>query len=1608
MAQIKDSSSDQDNSATFDHNNLTTSDIELSSPSASSVIEVEAEVVKKDANNHYIDDQNNEENSLAETIDRNNSGNSVSKSKMDFNAALTFTRQNKDLVRSRAARNKEMKKRLSGGSARSNLSSGSSYVETVREKFENSAVERENSVFKKPSLAKIVSVEDSTYGGLDPVGQETDEYSQNIAVNDSNLNVQSIREPEISDDQASCKSLEEEEDDYNDQGNYDGLRASRIQTLKPKGSKYKIVRKNTTIVDDETFDLPRITKKPLTESKSQPPPEISTPHSLRTTITIRRKGTINFGLRSQPQYQSQTSLTESTQTGITDSGRNNRLRAGDGQRYVQLKVHDGREIETFETLGEGQFGQVKRGKFIHSQKEVALKFFKNISIDTMQQIKDEAETMAGLNHRNIVRCLGRTTISGDYVLILPLMKGGDLLKFIRERNYTMRQGLMWCLEIARGMNYLVAKGIVHGDLAARNCMLSDKKTCKITDFGFSKQAKDDDTTDNLEEAQTYERYVKLEDSRVFPIRWYPVDVLYAAQDILDGNPGEIMLKVGSTDIWSFGILMHEIFTKGQKPYEHLKKNIHVSRAVCDGQRLACPDDCPSIVHEFMLRCWMARRENRPTFDDACFAMAYFISGCGKIWDGHRSPSEFMNSYIKSPIMRTYDEIATDRMVKLCDHFSKEVVKSSEVQSNGRFRSNIEFAPYPKAKPFFWLKGTEEGFRKYVMVEIEHLNENVDEDEEDEYDDFEPMYLNEREFNENHSQRNSIEGSKYQKKALSSTVSNNDAPIHITPTFRSNLKSIIHNQHSNFDYRPCRSNSQKLFQATCNNDVREIKYILENAPNTTTSFKGDFQNNVNNEVIISNGEALHVAAHLGNLEIVKILIDQFGAVTTSPDNNGNTPLHLATRNENYPAAKFLIDRGGLTTKCNNNGHCVLYLAVYYGQFDIVNVILAREPYTSKFNSKGNNSSKFLIKTKASKKTILHVAAESPYSGNILNQLVKQHTGSSPKNSQNRSTIVQNLFLSMLNETDENGNTALMLAANTNENASFQVLFDMKADCNLVNHAGMYPLLVAGGFPLDGNNPLNANLTIRREKTQENLNRTGSVASTSSTNYNTPSDQTHSIYKANSTAFRQLLSVTKPKTILRYIGELLNKNIMQNDETSDEIVKSLLSDVIGPNYKEYRLKLHYQRKSPTILALMKGNLPIAKLLIDLFQKIGKEKNKFHIPEKHLQYAMGRILQNQNADDILKFLYQYKFLAFNSSIILSNNVEKKIFQFVIEEKSISVENQLKLVRILTVVGGCETKIAHLERLVACHGLENQQNFAKILAQCLMCSRKIFDKANASFPSKFPCQGIIKLGDSTTLLDQAINFKNETAVELMISSQNRDFVLNPNQLKTCIEMDLSSVINLYYQNYAKQGPNLPFPDKSYPIHTAVEHNSSKTLTKLIEFGANFNQKDHQKRLPLYQAVKLNHIQCVRILLSVGASQALPSPTFEFNLLHLAVQLQLYDIVKILLESNSCDVKTGSRTQEQTVLHLAAEKGDSKMIEELVTHVETKNPQDLGTFVNLQDKKMQSALHYIAKNTSASQEKKSKLVNYLSVKGADNQLRNKKGYCVSARGELIKPKNRY
>jgi serine/threonine protein kinase len=47
--------------------------------------------------------------------------------------------------------------------------------------------------------------------------------------------------------------------------------------------------------------------------------------------------------------------------------------------------------------------------------------------------------------------------------------------------------ICWSAEIAKGMEFVSSQKIAHGDLAARNVLLSFDFKCKISDFGFARQ-----------------------------------------------------------------------------------------------------------------------------------------------------------------------------------------------------------------------------------------------------------------------------------------------------------------------------------------------------------------------------------------------------------------------------------------------------------------------------------------------------------------------------------------------------------------------------------------------------------------------------------------------------------------------------------------------------------------------------------------------------------------------------------------------------------------------------------------------------------------------------------------------------------------------------------------------------------------------------------------------------------------------------------------------------------------------------------------------------------------------------------------------------------------
>uniref|UniRef100_A0A8C4DM90 receptor protein-tyrosine kinase n=1 Tax=Dicentrarchus labrax TaxID=13489 RepID=A0A8C4DM90_DICLA len=148
--------------------------------------------------------------------------------------------------------------------------------------------------------------------------------------------------------------------------------------------------------------------------------------------------------------------------------------------------------------------------------------------------------------------------------------------------------ISFSFQVARGMEFLASRKCIHRDLAARNILLSDNKVVKICDFGLARDIyKDPD-------------YVRKGDARL-PLKWM--------------SPESIFDKVFTTqsDVWSYGILLWEIFSLGASPYPGLQIDEEFCHRLKGGTRMRAPEYSTPEIYSTMLACWEASSSDRPTF-----------------------------------------------------------------------------------------------------------------------------------------------------------------------------------------------------------------------------------------------------------------------------------------------------------------------------------------------------------------------------------------------------------------------------------------------------------------------------------------------------------------------------------------------------------------------------------------------------------------------------------------------------------------------------------------------------------------------------------------------------------------------------------------------------------------------------------------------------------------------------------------------------------------------------------------------------------------------------------------------------------------------------------
>ncbi|XP_038057565.1 tyrosine-protein kinase SRK2-like isoform X2 [Patiria miniata] len=239
-------------------------------------------------------------------------------------------------------------------------------------------------------------------------------------------------------------------------------------------------------------------------------------------------------------------------------------------------------------LGSGQFGDVWKAIW-NGKTPVAVKTLKEGTMSP-EAFLAEANIMKGIRHNKLVNLYGICSEKEPIYIVTELMKNGALLTYLREGDgkfLSLRTLVDIAAQIAQGMSYLEERSYLHRDLAARNILVGENNLVKIADFGLAKLVLD-------------EHYVARKGNK-FPVKWTaPEAALYGTYSI-------------KSDVWSFGILVSEIVTKGVMPYPGLS-NSEVLDQVQRGYRMKKPQHCPESLYRLMCKCWLENPQDRPTFD----------------------------------------------------------------------------------------------------------------------------------------------------------------------------------------------------------------------------------------------------------------------------------------------------------------------------------------------------------------------------------------------------------------------------------------------------------------------------------------------------------------------------------------------------------------------------------------------------------------------------------------------------------------------------------------------------------------------------------------------------------------------------------------------------------------------------------------------------------------------------------------------------------------------------------------------------------------------------------------------------------------------------------
>ncbi|XP_071843022.1 uncharacterized protein [Apostichopus japonicus] len=151
----------------------------------------------------------------------------------------------------------------------------------------------------------------------------------------------------------------------------------------------------------------------------------------------------------------------------------------------------------------------------------------------------------------------------------------------------------YALQVARGLKFLTKHRFVSPGLRSKKVLLDAAGRCKLYDFVSMENAKE---------------WTKLFWNGNVPFQWMPPEFLFL----------ETISPAG--DVWSFGVLLWEIFSYGSEPYKG-QTRADVEKSLRAKRQLLLPDNCPGAIWQVMITCWEPAVEERLKIDDVTYKLA---------------------------------------------------------------------------------------------------------------------------------------------------------------------------------------------------------------------------------------------------------------------------------------------------------------------------------------------------------------------------------------------------------------------------------------------------------------------------------------------------------------------------------------------------------------------------------------------------------------------------------------------------------------------------------------------------------------------------------------------------------------------------------------------------------------------------------------------------------------------------------------------------------------------------------------------------------------------------------------------------------------------------